>query len=175
MFPRIFITIQNVPVFKSESRIFYSSNRHIFFLSNISKFVEKLIHKRFYQFLDQQKCFYTLQFGFRFNISTDKALMLIIKIIHSSLDVLKFTGWVFVDLRKAFDYCRPQCLVQGMPNRWFRTYFKEKAQFISVENYIFSARETLAGVPEVSILGSLLFFWYIKNLQKCLKNQGSSI
>ena len=48
-----------------------------------------MVHQWQYQLLDQQKCFYNLQFGFGFNISADNALILIIENIQSSLDLGK--------------------------------------------------------------------------------------
>ena len=54
-------------------------------LSNICKIIEKLIHRRLNDFLEQQKCFYELQFGFRINFSINSALMSIIENIQIHL------------------------------------------------------------------------------------------
>ena len=67
------------------------------------KIIEKLIHKRLNNFLEQRKVFYALQFGFRLNISTSNALMSITENIQTNLDKNELTLRVFIDLRKAFD------------------------------------------------------------------------
>ena len=61
------------------------------------------MQEQLYQFLDQQKYFCNLQFGFRSNISTSNALMSIIENIQSSLDLGNYTGGMFIDLQKAFN------------------------------------------------------------------------
>ena len=84
---KVFVLV--VAVFKRESRLFCNNQRPILLLSNIRKLTEKMVHQWHYQLLDQQKCFYNLQFGFGFNISADNALILIIENIQSSLDLGK--------------------------------------------------------------------------------------
>ena len=67
------------------------------------KIIEKLIHKRLNNFLEQRKVFYAFLFGFRLNISTSNALMSITENIQTHLDKNELTLRVFIDLRKAFD------------------------------------------------------------------------
>ena len=91
------------PVFKNGSRLSCNNYRPISLLSNIGKIIEKLIHKRLNHFLEQHKVFYTLQFGFRLNNSTNNALMSITENIQTHLDKNELTARVFIDLRKAMD------------------------------------------------------------------------
>ena len=90
-------------------------------LANISQIIKKLMHQWFYQFLDQQKCFYNLQFGFRFNISTNNALMLIIENIQSSLDLGKHTEAV-TDVFWGDQF--QQWVLEGL---WFPLWVQDKA------------------------------------------------
>ena len=71
IFPDIFKIAKVIPIFKSESRVLCNNYRPISLLSNISKLIEKLMHKRVYTFLEQQNCFYNAQFGFRLSLSTN--------------------------------------------------------------------------------------------------------
>ena len=59
-----------VPVFKSKSRLLCNNYRPISLLSNVSKIIEKLMYKRLNKFVEQERCFYNLQFGFHVNCST---------------------------------------------------------------------------------------------------------
>ena len=92
-----------VPVFKSESRLLYNNYRPILLLSSIGKIIEKLMHQRSNQFLEDNECFYLHQFCFRLNISTNNALLSIIENIQSRLDNNEFAAGEFVDMKKAFD------------------------------------------------------------------------
>ena len=58
---------------------------------------------RVYKFLDEQKCFYNLQFGFRKKQSTNHALIEITENIRKALDNSKYVCGIFIDLQKAFD------------------------------------------------------------------------
>ena len=64
--------------------------RTISLLSNVGKVIEKLMHQRLNQFLEENKCFYPRhQLGFRLNISTNNALMSIIENIQTRLNLLQ--------------------------------------------------------------------------------------
>ena len=105
-----------------------------------------------------------LKFGFRFKISTNNAIMFIIKNIQSSLDLGKFTGEIFIDLRKTFDTVGEDILINKLEHdgvrvipKWFRTSFKEKKHFVSFGNFTSSTKDVLASAPQSSIQGPLLF------------------
>ena len=53
--------------------------------------------------LEQHKHLYPYQFEFCINYSTNNALMTIVERIQKQLDAGKYTGGVFVGLKKAFD------------------------------------------------------------------------
>ena len=77
IFPDIFKIAKVIPIFNRELRVLRNKYRAISLLSYISKLIEKLMYKRVYSFLEQQNCFYNVQFGFRLGLSTNNALMLI--------------------------------------------------------------------------------------------------
>ena len=60
------------------------------------------MHKRVYSW-EKQNCFFSAQFSFRLNLSTDNALMSISENMQSYLDQNKFCTGMFVDLKDAFD------------------------------------------------------------------------
>ena len=72
-------------------------------LSVISKIFEKLIYKRIYFYLDQEKLIYSKKFGFRGNHSTNHAIISLTEHIRKLLDNGEYVCGVFVDLEKAFD------------------------------------------------------------------------
>ena len=85
--------------------------RPIFLLSNISELIEKLLHNHLYSFLEQNKCLFNYQFGFRNNHSTNHALISITKKVPKVIDDGKFACGVFLDYQKAFDTVNHQILI----------------------------------------------------------------
>ena len=94
IFPSSFKTAKVVPIFKNESRILCNNYRPISLLSNVSKIIEKLMHKRLNKFLEQETCFYSLQFGFRLNCFTNNALMSVIESIQTQLIINMLQGFL---------------------------------------------------------------------------------
>ena len=58
------------------------------------------MHKRLNEFLEEETCFYSLQFAFRLNCFTNNALLSIIENIQTQSDDNKYIAVVFVDLKK---------------------------------------------------------------------------
>ena len=168
----------NVPIFKSETRLFCNNYRLIPLLFNIGKIIEKLIHLRFNLFLETRNCYYPFQFSFRLNFSTNNALMSIVENIQTLLDDGKYSAGVFVDLKKAFDTVDHNILlkkldyygVRGIANEWLASYLKNRKQFVSIGGHISSTHVIQTGVPQGSVLGPLLFLLYINDLNKSIKN-----
>ena len=94
IFPSAFKTAKVVPIFKNESRILCNNYRPISLLSNVSKIIEKLMHKRLNKFLEQETCFYSLQFGFCLNCFTNNALMSVIESIQTQLIINMLQGFL---------------------------------------------------------------------------------
>ena len=57
-----------IPNFKKGSKLETCNYRPISLLSNLNKILEKLMFNRVYKFLEDNRCIYNLQFGFRKNI-----------------------------------------------------------------------------------------------------------
>ena len=77
--------------------------RPISLLSIFDKIIEKLMHKRLYEFLYDHEILFIHQFGFRKFYSTAYSLIEITEKIKSTIDSGKFGCGIFIDLKKAFD------------------------------------------------------------------------
>ena len=135
------------------------------------------MHKRLYNFLETQNCFYPAQFGFRLNVSTNNALMSITENIQTQLDEGKYCAGVFVDFKKAFDTVDHNILlrkldyygIRGIANEWFCSYLKKRKQFVSIQNNMSSVKEILTGVAHGSVMGPFLFLIYRNDLHKSIR------
>ena len=118
-----------------------------------------------------------LQFGFRQQYSTSHALINITEIIRKALDDGNIGCGVFVDLQKAFDTVDHQILlaklnhygIRGVSNDWFKAHLSNHSQYVSINGHDSGLAAINCGVPQGSILGLLLFFLYINDLNQAIK------
>ena len=73
---------------------------------------------RLYTFLEDHKCIYNLQFGFRKNHSTNHAILSIIEKIQDAIKNNKFAIGIFIDLQKAFDTVNHSILFKNLTYRY---------------------------------------------------------
>ena len=88
------------PLNKKYSTDYPSNYRPISILSVFSKIIEKLMHKRLYNFFDTFQMLYHLQFGFHEKHSTIHALLSLTKAIKVSIDNGKFGCGILSDLQR---------------------------------------------------------------------------
>ena len=92
--------------------------------------------------------------------------------IISSLDNRRYGCGIFVDLQKAFHTVNHDILltkfehyvIRGNVLDWFKSYLSERSQFASINGSNSSLMRTTCGVPQVSVLGLLLFLIYVNDL-----------
>ena len=98
--------------------------------SNLSKLMEKLVHKRLHNFLEKHKSLYGHQYSFQKKHSTNHALIDITEKIRSALDQNMLTCGIFIDLHKAFDIVNHYILlhkldhygIRSLPNKWLQSF-----------------------------------------------------
>lgn len=117
------------------------------------------------------------QSGFRSLHSTLTALLEATNSWSVNIDNGLLDGVVFIDLTKAFDTIDHEIILRKMSYlgvdlaaiKWFSSYLSGRTQRCSVGGKLSSARTLSCGVPQGSILGSLLFLRDINDLPNSLR------
>ena len=103
LFPSIWKCAQVVALFKSGDRSKATNYRPICILPTLSKILERAVHARLCQYLNENNLLTKSQFGFHFKRGTDTALSSFADDILSSMENGHLLELFFLDLSKAFD------------------------------------------------------------------------
>ena len=114
----------------------------------------------------------SMQFGFGKGHSTLIARMLLTDRISKALYNGEYLLGVFLDFRKAFDTVNHEILlrklycyvIRGIAHDWLNSYLSCRSQYFLYEDAKSSQKTITCGVPQCSILGSLLFLLYINDM-----------
>ena len=168
-----------VPIHKAKSRQDMSNFRPISLLPVASKILEKIVHRRLYDFLSANNFFNKCQFGFRSNHSTELAASCLMQKVYDALNCKKKIMSVFLDMSKAFDCVDHEILleklnvygVRGKSLSWFRSYLVGRYQKVIVNGVLSeNVCAVKCGVPQGSILGPLLYLIYINDINESLNH-----
>ena len=161
-------------IYKAGNSSNISNYRPMSVLRCFSKMQERIMYGRLQKYLKDQNILYDNQFGFQTGHSTEHAIAQFTDQIYEAFDKNKYNLGVFIDLTKAFDIIDHSILLRklelfGITDRnyaWIMSYLSNHLQHIQIDkNSRTEYCVVRIRVPQVSILGPLLFSLYVNDLR----------
>ena len=150
-------------MYKNEDQCLFSNYRPVAVLPCLSQILEKIMYKRFINFIQKYDILYNKQFGFWKNHSTETAIIDLVAKLTDAIEKNKFTAGIFLDLSKAFDTVNHSIIItklrhygiRGIALEWFKNYLTNRNQVVKFKNTVSSKEKITCGVPQGSVLGPL--------------------
>ena len=175
-YPDIWKLANVTPIFKKGDKQLIGNYRPISLLPLCGKIFEKIIFNNLYKHLTTHHLITKNQSGFRPGDSTTNQLIYLVDEIHQAFDSKKSleVRAVFLDISKVWHdgliFKMRQNGISGNLLKLFQNYLSNRKQRVVLNGFSSDYSSIDSGYPLGSVLGPLLFFIYINDLEKNIKS-----
>ena len=144
----------------------------------MSKVLERIVYKKLFKYCTENNLLNSRNSGFKPKDSAVNRLVELVHNIESGLNDKEEIGIVFLDISKAFDKIWHDGLLFKLKQigidmsllKWFQSYLSDRTQYVVLNGSASSHEPVMAGVPQGSILGPLLFLIYINDITENIES-----
>lgn len=161
-----------IPIHKGGDSLDCGNYRPISLLLQLDKIFEAILYSQLNKYLENQKIFDPLQYGFRQGRGCNEAIGMLLNNVSKTLDSGKNAIIISLDIHKAFDSVDHRILLRKLNFLGIRgpaydillSFLTNRKQIVQFNEAFSSTGDVEIGVPQGSNLGPLLFNLLINDI-----------